>query len=169
MKVKVNIQSPCIFTFIYTAVQGDKDMGLKEALYIYLHFPILFAYSLSYHSYQFNGTVLGRSQHYFIVCLIGLQCLKLWRTGFDKSETHMCCIGIALFLGLSCFYLPFVFTIIHGEWKTSKKAGKAREHSSHEWMRGGCRGGGDDHGTSRHFLVSVMVCVCVCTCVRACV
>ena len=58
------------------------------------------------------------------MCLIALQCLKLWRTGFGKSETHMCCIGIASFLGLSCFYLPFAFTKIHRSGRPAKKRGR---------------------------------------------
>ena len=42
----------------------------------------------------------------------------------------------------SCFYLPFAYMGVEDQQKT----GKAWEHSSHEWMRGGCSrwGGGGD-------------------------
>ena len=41
-----------------------------------------------------------------------------------------------------CFYLPFTFTIIHRSGRpVYTKTGKAWEHSSREWMRGGRREG----------------------------
>ena len=68
--------------------------------------------------------------------------LNLFVMSFPRLLVSKSVICSASFRDLPRFYLPFVFTVIYRIGRLAKNLnGEAWEHSSHEWMRGGHRGG----------------------------
>ena len=70
--------------------------------------------------------------------------LSGWVGVWLRHQYHLCstCRGLCILVpGHLHFNLPFTFTIIHRSKRVVKNR-KSLVYSSHEWMRGGCRGWG---------------------------